>query len=88
MDRVYGAIRYAVTAIAIIMIVETVVLECIPETLLMMFNASETMMSFGVTALRFCIASLFFGGVTIVLSSKAYCTKPSTMDPCSRPNVI
>lgn len=69
MDRVYGAIRYAVTAIAIIMIVETIVLECIPETLLMMFNASETMMSFGVTALRFCIASLLFGGVTIVLSS-------------------
>lgn len=35
----------------------------------MMFNASDTMLSFGVSALRFCIASLIFGGVTIVLSS-------------------
>lgn len=69
MDRVYQAIRYAVIGIACIMAAETVVLECIPETLLMMFNASDIMLSFGVSALRFCIASLIFGGVTIVLSS-------------------
>ncbi len=69
MDRVYQAIRYAVIGIACIMLAETIVLECIPESLLMMFNASEMMLSFGVSALRFCIASLVFGGVTIVLSS-------------------
>ncbi|MCR5796257.1 MAG: MATE family efflux transporter [Solobacterium sp.] len=68
-DRVWGTLKYALSVIVPLMIVLTVVLECIPSVILQMFNASENLMGIGMTALRFCVFSLGFGGACIVLTS-------------------
>ena len=68
-DRVYQTIRCALTTILSLMLVLTIVLECIPQVLLTMFDASENMMAIGIPALRACILSLVFGGTCIILTS-------------------
>ena len=68
-DRVYQTIRYALTVIISLMVVLTIILECMPHVLLTMFDASENMMAMGIPAVRSCVASLVFGGTCIVLTS-------------------
>lgn len=68
-NRVHRTVRLAVTSILMLMIVLTVVFEFIPGVILMLFDASSNMMSIGIPALRATVASLVFGGTTIVLTS-------------------
>ena len=68
-DRVRRTIRLAVGVSAIYLIALTAVLECIPGPLLSLFSASENMLSIGTVALRLCVASLPFGGLSVILGS-------------------
>lgn len=68
-DRVYGTIRYALTTIVSLMVILTIIFELNPGTLLKLFNASETLMSIGLAAIRFCVVSLIFGGTCVILTS-------------------
>ena len=51
------------------MIIGLAVIQIFPDKLLELFNASETMMSMGITALRIISLSFCFAGVCIVFSS-------------------
>ncbi len=68
-SRVRKTVRLAVTSIASLMAVLTVVLELIPRQILILFSASPNMMDIGMTAIRILVASLVFGGCCIILSS-------------------
>ena len=68
-DRVSQTIRYALTIILSLMAVLTVVFELMPGTLLTMFSASEALRTIGMTALRYCVLSLMFGGTCVILGS-------------------
>ncbi|MBE6123535.1 MAG: MATE family efflux transporter [Erysipelotrichaceae bacterium] len=68
-DRVFGTIRYALCTILALMAVLTCVFELNPHTLLNMFNASETLMGIGLTAIRTCVIALVFGGACVILTS-------------------
>ena len=68
-DRVWKTIRYGLSIILSLMFVLTVVLELAPSAILKMFNASDSLMAIGMTALRFALISLVFGGTCIILTS-------------------
>ncbi len=68
-DRVQATLKYALMSIVSLMAVLTVIFECFPGVLLNLFNASEGMMEIGVTAIRFCVVSLVFGGACVILTS-------------------
>ena len=68
-DRVWKTIRYGLNIILSLMFVLTVVLELAPSAILKMFNASDSLMASGMTALRFALISLVFGGTCIILTS-------------------
>jgi Na+-driven multidrug efflux pump len=68
-DRVWKTIRYGMSIILSLMFVLTVVLELAPSAILKMFNASDSLMAIGMTALRFALISLVFGGTCIILTS-------------------
>ena len=68
-ERVWATVRYALTVILCLMAFLTVVFELFPGVLLKLFNASENLMSIGVVAIRFCVASLMFGGTCVILTS-------------------
>ncbi|MBO5999951.1 MAG: MATE family efflux transporter [Lachnospiraceae bacterium] len=68
-QRVKSAIRLALTIVLVFMLTLTVILELIPRQLLMLFSASDNMMSIGLVALRICCISLVFGAATIVMTS-------------------
>ncbi len=51
-DRVLSAIRHVITYAVVIMILGLVIFQTMPDKLLMMFSASETMLAIGVPALR------------------------------------
>lgn len=68
-DRVWKTVRYALTVILSLMVVLTIVLELVPETVLKMFNASDNLMSIGMVALRYAVVSLIFGGTCVILTS-------------------
>ena len=68
-DRVSQTIRYALTIILSLMAVLTLVFELMPGTLLTMFSASAALRAIGMTALRYCVLSLMFGGTCVILGS-------------------
>ena len=68
-DRVWGTLRYALCVIVPLMILLTVVFEGVPSVILDLFNASDNLRQIGLTALRFCVLSLTFGGSCIVLTA-------------------
>ena len=68
-DRVKKTVRLAITSIMGLEVVLLVIFECIPQTILTLFSASDNMMSIGVTALHVLLVSLVFGGGSIVLTS-------------------
>lgn len=68
-ERVNQTLRLAAGFAAVYLVILAVVLECIPGTLLSLFSASKNMLSIGIIALRFCIASLPFGGLTVICAS-------------------
>lgn len=69
LDRVKRTIRLSVTAIAVYTGILFLVLELIPGAILYLFNASDNMLSIGMTALRTCILSLPLGGTCIILTT-------------------
>ena len=67
--RINEALRFSITLAFIIMCIGTLVFESIPETLLMLFKASDDMKMIGVTALRIIAVHFPLAGLAIALGS-------------------
>jgi len=68
-DRMHKTMKLAMMYATGMMIIGLIVFECIPETLLSCFNASEAMMVIGVPALRIIALHFVFAGCSIVCSA-------------------
>lgn len=68
-DRVLSAIRHVITYAVVIMILGLVIFQTMPDKLLMMFSASETMLAIGVPALRTISLSFLLAGFCIAAGS-------------------
>lgn len=68
-ERIVKAIRYACMYALTIMIGGLLVIQFIPDKILMIFNASDEMLNIGVFALRIISTHFVLAGVSIVLSS-------------------
>ncbi len=68
-DRIIQTIKLSVITAMVIMILGMVMLHIFPAQLLLLFNASEHMLSIGVPALETISLSFVFAGYCIVLSS-------------------
>lgn len=67
--RITKVIKYAIIYATALMVIGLVLIELIPDKMLLMFNASEHMLAIGVPALRIICISFMFAGTCIVLSS-------------------
>lgn len=68
-DRIMKTIKLCVMYAVIIMFAGLAVSQLFPETLLLMFDASEHMLSIGVPALRTITLCFIFAGYNIIMSS-------------------
>lgn len=68
-ERVTNTIRYAVAYAMGIMVLGLLVFQAIPEPLLLLFNASETMIAIGIPALRIISLSFVLAGFCIACGS-------------------
>ena len=68
-ERVNEAFHLAFRFILILEVSLTIVLSLIPGPLLNLFSASAHMKAIGITALRICLLSLPFGGMTIIMTT-------------------
>lgn len=68
-DRVRKTLRLALGVGIGVTVAWAAMYELLPVTMLRLFNASDFMMSIGVTALRLCSLSLPLGAVCVILSS-------------------
>ena len=68
-ERILEVIKFAVFLAISIMTIGTVVFELIPQTLLMLFNASDELIKIGVPALRIIAVHFPIAGYCIVLGS-------------------
>lgn len=68
-SRVVKIIKLSIAYAVGIMFVGLIILQIIPDKLLLMFNASETMLAIGVPALRIISTSFLFAGFCIVCGS-------------------
>lgn len=68
-ERVLKTIKTSITMAMVIMIVGLILFQTIPDVMLKMFDASETMLSIGVPALRIISLSFVFAGFCIGCSS-------------------
>ena len=68
-ERMIKTIRYSAFYAVGIMFIGLIVIQCFPEVMLKMFDASEHMLNMGVPALRIISISFCFAGACIVLSS-------------------
>ncbi len=68
-DRVINTIKHSVIYAISIMVLGTLIFQMMPELLLQMFNASETMMTIGVPALRIISMSFILAGFCIACGS-------------------
>ncbi len=68
-ERVLKTIKYAIMYAVGILLVGFVIFQTCPVVLLKMFNASDTMLSIGVTAFRVISISFIFAGFCIACSS-------------------
>lgn len=69
LDRVKLAMKQALLAIGALMVLLLIIFELIPGTVLSMFNAGETMREIGMVCLRFCVLSLPFGALAMIMST-------------------
>ena len=65
-DRMVKTIKLSIAYAVCIMIIGFAIMQIFPDKLLLMFNASETMLSIGVPALRIISVSFLFAGISIV----------------------
>lgn len=68
-ERIMKAIRLSIVYAVSIMLVGFAIMQLIPETLLGIFNASDSMMEIGVVALRTISFSFILAGFSVVSSS-------------------
>lgn len=68
-ERVTETIRLSITYAIVIMVVGMTVLQVFPGNLFSLFNASESMLSIGIPALRIISLSYVLAGVSVVASS-------------------
>lgn len=68
-DRIMGTLKLAAMYAVTIMLIGLAVVQLIPDKLLMIFSASDTMLSIGIPALRIISLSFLFAGFSIVCSS-------------------
>jgi len=68
-DRMFDTMKQAIIYATGMMIIGIIAFETIPEILLGFFNASETMMTIGVPALRIIAIHFIFAGFSIVCSA-------------------
>ena len=68
-ERIMQTIKLSILVAVSIMLVGLAVFQLIPDKLLMIFNASENMLSIGVPALRIISLSFLFAGFCIVVGS-------------------
>lgn len=68
-ERITQTVKYSVCIASAMMIVGLIIIQMIPDKLLLLFDASDYMLEIGVTALRIISLSFCFAGVCIVLSS-------------------
>lgn len=68
-DRIMETLKLAVCYAMAIMLTGLAVFHLMPDKLLMIFNASDTMLSIGIPALRIISLSFLFAGYCIVCSS-------------------
>ena len=68
-DRIMGTLKLAALYAVTIMLIGLAVVQLIPDKLLMIFSASDTMLSIGIPALRTISLSFLFAGFSIVCSS-------------------
>ena len=68
-ERVTNTIRYTVAYAMGIMVLGLLVFQAIPEPLLLLFNASETMIAIGIPALRIISLSFVLAGFCIACGS-------------------
>ncbi len=69
LDRLFRTLRLSLLIGALITAAVTVLYECIPVPLLHLFNASDYMLSIGITAVRRCALSMVFGAITVIITS-------------------
>ncbi len=67
-DRIVKVMKSSMAAAVVIMLAGLITAELIPEQLLLLFNASEQMLTIGVFALRVLSLCYIFAGVSIVAS--------------------
>lgn len=67
--RINKTIKYSVIFATSLMLIGLVVVQLIPDRLLMLFNADEAMINIGVPALRIICMSFIFAGAAIIFSS-------------------
>lgn len=68
-ERILHTIRLAVTYATAMMLIGLVIFQIFPDKLLMLFDASENMLSIGVPALRLISISFVLAGFNIICSS-------------------
>lgn len=68
-DRIMGTVKLAAIYATTIMVLGFAVFQLMPDKLLMIFSASDTMLSIGIPALRIISISFLFAGCSIVCSS-------------------
>lgn len=68
-DRITQTVKYSVCIASAMMIAGLIIIQIIPDKLLLLFDASDYMLDIGVTALRIISLSFCFAGICIVLSS-------------------
>lgn len=68
-DRVVRIIKLSIMYAVLIMLVGFTLMQTIPDKLLLLFNASDTMLTLGVPALRIISTSFLFAGFCIVCGS-------------------
>lgn len=67
-DRMIYATKLSMVYSVVIMLIGTLIFQFFPDKLLMLFNASEDLLSIGVHALRIISICFVFAGISIVLS--------------------
>lgn len=67
--RITKVIKYGVIYATSLMLLGLILIQLIPDKMLLLFNASENMLAIGVPALRIICISFIFAGTCIVLSS-------------------
>ena len=68
-ERVNACIKMSLLISIVIMVLGTIVFECFPTQLLLLFNADQAMLDIGIIALKVISTSFVFGGISVMICS-------------------